>query len=165
MNNNNISLNKPPEKAKLKLANQPRASFIEFQFNPTEIIFDVAADLSTSKGARQTETGAPKVNFSNFQADKVTLKNIVYDTFEVESGDSQKKNVLSAYINKYKEAMKFVPGKDQPPILTFSWGNNIYLKRCFIENLSYRLTMFASDGTPVRAVIDSLTLVETDKSN
>lgn len=159
---NNNSVNTATLKACLKHNGK---TFIEFQFNPTEIIFDVAADLSTSKGARQTETGAPKVNFSNFKADKVTLKNIVYDTFEVESGDAQKKNVLSAYINKYKEAMKFVPGKDQPPILTFSWGNNLYLKRCFIENLSYRLTMFDSYGTPVRAVIDSLTLVETDKSN
>ncbi|MCY7322345.1 MAG: hypothetical protein LH660_11235 [Phormidesmis sp. CAN_BIN36] len=44
----------------------------------------------------------------------------------------------------------------------FTWGKNEYLKACFIEKLSYKLTMFLPDGMPVRAIIDSLILVQAD---
>ena len=81
----------------------------------------------------------------------------MFDTYEDEE------NVLKKYINKFRKAVQFVPGKERPPIYKFTWGEQIYLRRCFIENLTYKLTMFLPDGTPVRAVIDSLTLKEADE--
>jgi hypothetical protein len=50
-----------------------------------------------------------------------------------------------------------------PPVYRFIWGNqDQYLPYCFIDSLDYKFTMFLPDGTPVRAVISSLTLKETD---
>ena len=39
----------------------------------------------------------------------------------------------------------------------------VYLRCCFVEKLSYKLTMFLPNGVPVRATIDSLTLKEIDE--
>ena len=44
------------------------------------------------------------------------------------------------------------------PHYRFVWGERVHLRRCVIEKLTYKLTMFLPDGTPVRAMIDSLTL-------
>lgn len=49
------------------------------------------------------------------------------------------------------------------PTYRFVWGDQIYLRRCLVEKLTYKLTMFLPDGTPVRAVIDSLKLKEADE--
>ncbi|MCY7272909.1 MAG: hypothetical protein LH702_03950 [Phormidesmis sp. CAN_BIN44] len=55
-------------------------------------------------------------------------------------------------------------GEDKrTPTYRFVWGDQIYLRRCIVEKLTYKLTMFLTDGTPVRAVIDSLTLKEADE--
>ena len=42
----------------------------------------------------------------------------------------------------------------------FAWGQNQYLK-CFVKSVSYKLTMFLADGTPVRAIVD-MSLEEVD---
>lgn len=52
--------------------------------------------------------------------------------------------------------------KKRTPIYRFVWGEQVYLRRCFVEKFTYRLTMFLPDGTPVRAVIDNLTLTQAD---
>lgn len=53
--------------------------------------------------------------------------------------------------------------QERTPIYRFLWGNqDKYLPYCVIESLDYKFTMFLPDGTPVRAVIDTLTLKETD---
>lgn len=50
------------------------------------------------------------------------------------------------------------------PHYRFVWGSRVYLKRCAIEKLTYKLTLFLPDGTPVRAVVDNLTLRAVDES-
>jgi len=49
------------------------------------------------------------------------------------------------------------------PIYRFVWGSQVYLRRCFIAKLNYKLTLFLPNGTPVRAVIDSLVLKKADE--
>lgn len=132
---------------------------IEFLFNPTQLAFEGVVETSDNPGARSQVSGKPKVSFSNIQAYKLTISNILFDTYENDGGD---RNVLVKYIEPFKDAVKFVEGKERPPIFTFAWGQQIYFKYCFVEKVSYKLTMFLPDGTPVRAVIDSLTLKETD---
>lgn len=65
-------------------------------------------------------------------------------------------------------ATKLITGKTdadkRTPHYRFVWGKQVYLKRCAIEKLTYKLTLFLPDGTPVRALIDNLTLRAVDES-
>jgi hypothetical protein len=81
----------------------------------------------------------------------------MFDTYENGA------DVVKTHINKFRKAVEFVQGKERPPIYQFSWGSQIYMRRCFVEKLTYKLTMFLPNGTPVRAVIDSLILKEADE--
>jgi hypothetical protein len=126
-------------------------------FNPTELVFEGVVQTSESPGARTQDKGNPKVSFSHVKAYKVTINQILFDTYE-DGGD-----VVKLYIENFRKSVEFVKGKERPPIYQFMWGKQVYLRRCFIEQLSYKLTMFLPDGTPVRAVIDSLTLKEADE--
>lgn len=150
-----------PIKATLKAAPGENAGVksIEFLFNPTQLAFEGIVETADNAGTRSQKSGKPKVSFSNIQAYKITIGNILFDTYE---NDQSERDVVKKYIEPLQEAVKFMEGKERPPIFTFAWGDKIYLKYCFVERISYKLTMFLSDGTPVRAVVDSLTLKETD---
>jgi Contractile injection system tube protein len=52
---------------------------------------------------------------------------------------------------------------ERTPLYSFVWGSHIHLRCCLVEKLTYKLTLFLPDGTPVRAVIESLSLKETDE--
>ena len=133
-----------------------------FQFNPKEIYFSSAVTLSKGKGARAESSGFPKVSFGNIEANKVSIKNIYFDTYEEPGVD-----VVEKYLIPLREFVRFVGesgsggSEERTHLLKFIWGDYVYLRQCFIESLDYRLTMFLPDGMPVRAVIDNLTLVET----
>ncbi|MEO0969863.1 MAG: hypothetical protein AAFX80_16415, partial [Cyanobacteria bacterium J06639_18] len=126
--------------------------------NPSQLSFEGVVETSDNAGVRTQNKGTPKVSFSNIKAYKVTINNILFDTYE--EGD----NVIKRYIDKFKKAVEFLPGKEErPPIYLLKWGEQVYLKACFVEKISYKLTMFLPNGTPVRAIIDSLTLKEVDE--
>lgn len=142
---------------KAKLTSQDGVPPINFMFNPTELFFHRIVETSENSGARTQAKGQPKVSFSHTKADKIVINKIIYDTYEDGS------DVVEKYIEPFKKAIEFVPGKERPPIYTFSWGSREYLRRCFVEKLDYKLTMFLPDGTPVRAVVEGLTLKEADE--
>jgi hypothetical protein len=149
--------NKSGNLVKASLISNDGVPPIEFMFNPTELVFEGVVQTSESPGARTQDKGNPKVSFSHVKAYKVTINKILFDTYE-DGGD-----VVQQYIENFRKSVEFVKGKERPPIYQFMWGKQVYLRRCFIEQLNYKLTMFLPDGTPVRAVIDSLTLKEADE--
>lgn len=142
--------------AKARLISQDGAPPIEFMFNPRELTFEGVVETAESKGARTQDKGKPKISFANVKAYKVTVHKILFDTYETEE------DVVQRYIEPLRKAVEFVGGQQRPPIYTFCWGTRVYLPRCFVEKLTYKLTMFSPAGTPVRATIDSLTLKEVD---
>jgi Contractile injection system tube protein len=150
------------QKARLFSVDSSQLDF-EFLFNPDALSFKHAVKVKDAEGAR-TAQGTPKVAFEYPQAMVLTLNKIMFDTFE--EGTS----VLEKYINKLKKAVEFagfavggVTSLDKrPPIYMFVWGSQNYL-RCFVEKLDYKLTLFLTDGTPVRAEVN-LSLKEVDKS-
>jgi Contractile injection system tube protein len=145
------------EKAKL-IPKDAGASPLEFMFNPTELVFEKVVETSENKAARTQDKGQPKVSFASVNAYKVTINKIIFDTYE--TGE----DVVKKYIEPFRKAVQFVSKDDQrTPLYTFIWGGNKYLSCCFIEKLTYKLTMFSPNGTPVRALIDSLTLKEADE--
>jgi hypothetical protein len=125
-------------------------------FNPTELTFEGIVETADNPGARTQSQGKPKVSFSNVKAYKITISKILFDTYEEGS------DVVKKYIVPFRKAVEFVEGKQRPPIYMFTWGQQQYLRSCFVEKLTYKLTLFLPDGTPVRALIDSLTLKEVE---
>lgn len=143
------------EKATL-INTDDRKKSIKFMFNPNQLNFSRTISLEQAPGAR-TKAGENKTSFKHPNPYSLTINNVILDTYE--SG----KNVLDE-VGKFTEAVEFSQGgkgKDRrPPIYIFKWGEERYL-RCFIKTLSFKLTLFLPDGTPVRAVLD-LTLEQVD---
>jgi len=131
---------------------------IEFMFNPTELSFEKMVETSENKGAHTPDQGQPKVGFATVDSYKVTINKILFDTYE--TGE----DVVSKHIEPFRKAVQFVSQSEQrTPLYAFTWGKNQLLRCCFVEKLNYKLTLFLPDGTPVRAMIDSLTLKEADE--
>ncbi|MDJ1171761.1 hypothetical protein PMG71_20235 [Roseofilum sp. BLCC_M154] len=80
------------------------SSIIRFMFNPEELRFNRSVKIEDMQGAR-TERGLPKVNFGFVEPYKLTLSNLIFDTYE--SGD----NVLSE-IQPLLDAVDFSSFKD-----------------------------------------------------
>lgn len=143
------------EKAKL-IAYNGEAPDIELMFNPTEISFSRSVTWVADDGSRGT-TLLPKINFSGVQPYQFTLKQLLFDTYET------KKSVMR-YIDIIKKGVETIqksPDK-RPPVYIFTWNQEYFY--CVMTSLSYTLTMFLSDGTPVRAMVD-ISLEEVDKNN
>ncbi len=140
---------------KAKLISMDDNSEIVFMFNPTELDFQKEVVLSAPEALRTSE-GMNKVSFSGPKPIKLSISNVLFDTYE--SG----KDVMKQYVDKLLDGLEFVQAKKRPPIFLFSWGQVKYL-RCFLLSVSYKLTLFLPDGTPVRATA-SLSMQQTDEA-
>lgn len=150
---------------KAQLVDTEGGENLSFMFNPNNLSFSQKANMSEVKGAR-TAKGLPKVSFAYPDPCVLTIKDINFDTYE--TGQS-----VLTYINKFKKAMDFATTGAEankcPPLYLFTWGSQQYPQggqeyvRCFVTNLSYNLTQFLPNGTPVRAKM-TLTLGEVDTS-
>ncbi|MEB3233622.1 MAG: hypothetical protein VKJ64_21620 [Leptolyngbyaceae bacterium] len=130
---------------------------IDFMFNPNELSFSRSISLEQPQGA-STNTGEPKTSFKHPNPYSLTISNIVLDTYEDQVS-------VRPYIRKFARGVEFMQDGEEankrPPIYLFTWGANEYL-RCFVKTLSFKLTLFLPDGTPVRALVD-LTLEQVDE--
>lgn len=143
---------------KAKLIPKDGVPPIDFMFNPTELVFEKIIEISENKGAHTQDQGQTKVAFANTNSYRVTINKILFDTYE--TGE----DVVKKHIEPFRKAVQFVSSAEQrTPLYTFTWGQQQLLRCCFIEKLTYKLTLFSPEGTPLRAVIDSLTLKEADE--
>jgi Contractile injection system tube protein len=142
--------------ASLVPVDSPGKPTINFLFNPAELGFQDKIDTQENPGANNEQTGRPKVSFAAKKASTLAINNVVFDTYE------DGRDVIATYIQPFKEATTFIEEMRRPPVYEFMWGNRQYFRKCFVENLSYKLTMFLPDGTPVRAVVD-VSLKEADE--
>lgn len=144
-------------KARLVPVNRSEGEELVFMFNPKELSFETTVKTADNPGARSEKSGRPKVSFSDIPPKKLVIKDIWFDTYE--SG----KDVIDAHLRGFIAAVTFAKDKkERPPLYRFLWKHP-YIDSCFIEQLSYKLTKFLPDGTPVRAVIETLALKETEK--
>lgn len=141
------------EKATLNSLDGDSYSFT-FMYNPTSISIKRSVNLTESKAAT-TEKGIPKVSYGDPNATTISIRNVIFDTYE-NSSDRDVGNQLK----NLTQSVKFIPGKQRPPVYIFAWGSINYL-RCYVESISYDLTMFLPDGTPVRATA-SIDMKEVD---
>lgn len=140
---------------KAKLVPRPgEADEIVFMFNPNEMHFKREARWTYSNANRGSDL-LPKVNFSGINPCRLTLPNLLFDTYE-------RKTSVMPYIDRIEQGIRKSKkeGIERPPIYTFQWGETYYFD-CVMEDLSYTLTMFLEDGTPVRALVN-IVLLEVD---
>ena len=147
------------EKAVLIYQPQDNDKNIEFMFNPVELGFNHELILNESKGAR-SDSGYPKMSYGYRKACRLKIDNVLFDAYE-------QGNSIADYIGKLTQAVYFAESGDaknkRPPVYIFAWGNQQYFT-CFVQQLTYRLTRFLEDGTPVQAIAD-LTLIKVDEAN
>lgn len=144
------------QKAKL-IAHDRGVLDIELMFNPEEISFARNVKWDADTGNRGDHL-LPKVNFSGVEPYKLTLKQLLFDTYE------SKESVMK-YVDKIKKSVERIEAKadSRPPVYIFEWGVGKYF-HCVVTSLTYKLTMFLTDGTPVRAIVD-ISLQEVDQTN
>lgn len=129
---------------------------IKLMFNPTEISLARTVTWKNEPG-NKSQTLLPKTNFSAIEPYKLTLKQLLFDTYET------KGSVVKEYIDVIKKGVTTEKGKGKrPPVYIFCWGTEYF--HCVITSLTYNLTMFLADGTPVRAMVD-IALQEVDENN
>ena len=142
------------EKATLNSLDGGNYSFT-FMYNPTSMSISHRVNVSENDGARTEDKGIPKVSFAHPKATTISIQDIIFDTYE-NSSDRD----VGSQLKKLTQAVKFIQGKQRPPVYIFAWGSINYL-RCYVESLDYQLTMFLPNGTPVRAKA-SITMKEVD---
>jgi hypothetical protein len=147
----------PLEKAALlPLPGEP-GERVEFMFNPMLLTFARTVKWQSEQGNRGN-SALPKVNFSGIDPFKLTLSQVVFDTYE------KRECVIEQYIKKLQKAVESPDGQNKrPPVYYLAWGQRKSFP-CVMITLSYKLDMFLSDGTPVRALVD-MTLQEVEKEN
>lgn len=143
-------------KATLVALSKAESDNLVFMFNPKDLSFSTSVKTADNPGARSQRSGRPKVSFSDIPPKKIVIKDIWFDTYETG------KDVVEEHLKGFISAVTFSKGKERPPLYKFLWGRT-YFDSCFIEQLDYRLTKFLPNGTPVRAVIETLGLKETEK--
>jgi hypothetical protein len=146
-------------KAKLLVHSDPsgQAQDIQFMFNPTELDFTRQVIWHSDIGNRGS-TLLPKVNFSGIEPYRITLQNLLFDTYE------PKESVLNLYINNIKQGVTaYSTDLSRPPVYILTWGQISYF-HCVMTCLNYKLTLFLPDGTPVKAIVN-IGLQEVDPVN
>lgn len=129
---------------------------IKLMFNPEEISFTRNVTWESDKGNRGSQL-LPKVNFAGVEPYKFTLKQLVFDTYE------SKESVMK-YVDIVKKGVEKMDNKkpdSRPPVYIFMWRDKYF--HCVITSLTYKLNMFLTDGTPVRAIVD-ISLQEVDEA-
>jgi hypothetical protein len=126
---------------------------INFQFNPSSLSFSRSVNWQVESGA-YTTAGFPKVSYSHRGAETLKLSNLWFDTYEY----ATKTSVLTL-ISPIIKSTEIAGSLKRPPVYIFAWGEQ-YMK-CVVTSISYELTMFLADGTPVRAKV-SIDLQEVD---
>ncbi|MBE9183043.1 hypothetical protein IQ268_31400 [Oculatella sp. LEGE 06141] len=145
------------EKATLTPYNGEPGVPVEFMFNPTQLAFARNVKWQSEQGNRGN-SALPKVNFSGVDPFKLTLNQLVFDTYETHE------SVVEKYIKNLKKGVESPDGKNKrPPVYYLQWGQKKTFL-CVMLSLSYKLDMFLPDGTPVRALVD-ISLQEVEKEN
>jgi nucleoid-associated protein YgaU len=123
---------------------------LKVMFNPKEFTW---SKQNTWKPAKNTNTNIPAYDFGGGQAATLKLQ-FFFDTY-AEGTDVREQHTNAIYqlmiVDKSLTDKKNQKGR--PPTVRFQWGKMIGFESV-ITSISQRFTLFKSDGTPVRAVLD-----------
>lgn len=136
---------KPASAGGAQLASQ--RGEIEFHFNPKELSIQKSAKWERKSARNAKKASAPE--FSGADPCKLTLE-MFFDASDSEQG---------SVIEPVEELFRCcVPTDDTqqdkkavPPLVQLSWGSIVSFPG-FITSVQAKYTLFASDGTPIRAI-------------
>ena len=113
---------------------------IEVLFNPKEYVIE-----KKTPWAEQNVFGmdSPPVQFTIGERKRLSME-LFFDT-------SEEKSDVRLYTGKMEELMVVNAQEHRPPLLRFSWGTLSF--DCVLEDMVQRYTLFANDGTPLRAIV------------
>jgi hypothetical protein len=122
---------------------------VQAQYNPKELQFDKSVPWKTNPQANKTPEKGIQLEFTGAEGRTMTVE-MLFDGYE------HNNSVARPIADLNKLASPLEPGntdenKRRPHLCVVKWGTNPAF-RCVIESLSVKYTMFAWDGTPVRAV-------------
>jgi hypothetical protein len=138
------------------------SSIIRFMFNPEELRFNRSVKIEDMQGAR-TERGLPKVNFGFVEPYKLTLSNLIFDTYE--SGTNVLREIqplldavdFSSFKDPFDEQKVTVNGKNysyQERTLAVSLGDSMVSS--FTKSVSgvdvYGLEEYGSENLSKQAI-------------
>ena len=131
---------------KLKIKNEDTREVFSVLFNPSEYSIDGA-----SKWAEQEKRGQkPELQYTGGDRKKLAME-LFFDTYEARTD-------VREHTVKIANLLVFNKEHHRPPKVTLSWGKEApggaFAEFPFtgvLESLKQHFTMFASDGTPVRA--------------
>ncbi len=142
-----------PSKATIINIDKGDSVVVTCLFNPKEYAF-----AKQNSWARSTKKGSnvPPLEFSGGQPATLTVQ-LFFDTYEGAAGT---KDVRKEYTDAIWELMMVddklkdaKTKKSRPPKVRFVWGA-AWSFDAVITSLTQRFTLFAADGTPVRATMD-----------
>jgi nucleoid-associated protein YgaU len=141
------------EKAKIKWMTliPPSSGELECQFNPAELTIKKSVTWS---GEVSPNFNAPYLQFGGGESATYNLS-LFFDAYsEKEPTDVREftNKLLTLTLRGGGRAMFLLPFAD-PPLVTFIWGK-ITLFKAVVESVQISYTLFAQDGTPIRAKAD-----------
>lgn len=146
---------KLPQSSKFMIGNVPDDTHdvitVEAQFNPKELQIEAPIKWKEHEVIGAQSVATKPMEFTGMGAETMKVE-LVFDAFEDDSNA-----VVDAIANLKKMASvhrdNIHRGKfERPSFCVATWGTQAPF-RCVIESINVKYTMFAFDGTPVRATV------------
>jgi Contractile injection system tube protein/LysM domain len=122
---------------------KPIGSPIAVLFNPAEYTLEKG---NTFQQTALPGLGSPITQFTSGGAETLTME-LFFDTYTDKAGED-----VRNYTERVTGLLLINAEMHAPPICRFQWGRVSF--KAVLERVSRRFTMFLSDGTPVRAVLN-----------
>jgi hypothetical protein len=119
---------------------------IEMYFNPKELSIGKTVPWTPHK---VVEGDNPVMEFTSSTPKDLTLSGLLFDGFEDNT------DVYTTYIARLEKLTLVMPDMHRPPLSLFVWGASEGLRfQGVVKSLKVKYTMFAKNGTPLRAQVD-----------
>jgi LysM repeat protein len=139
---------------------KPTGNKLYAQFNPTELQFAKAAQIAE---IAIPGLDSPLIQFVRLQDEKITLE-LFFDT--TDTGMDENAKSVTLLTDPFYELLKIDSDAHAPPRLVFGWGSAFPGSKitdtkqqrkafnCVVESVSQQFTLFAPNGTPLRAKLN-----------
>ena len=128
---------------KAVITNLDKSEDIKVMFNPKEYVLEKKTPWSE---VNVFGLDSPPVQFTMGERKRLSME-LFFDT-------SEEKTDVREHTKKVEELMLVNAQEHRPPLLRFAWGSLSF--DCVLEDLVQRFTLFANDGTPLRAILKTV---------